>query len=620
MSARLMRTWCYCLLLLVSAALLSGGRVEPVLAQTGAEQPQTQEHDHEHDREPQHVDPRKNFLSQSAREALGQLMVQDFQGRMKPLDTLCRESLWKIVKQGSLDGWQPVDLYVSWVAHSDFWFDKPLIAVRNPQLKGLLGIQPSTKHISPASLYDASGRYRLVEDVEKAHRTPDSKKSKMQRKLISLDERFNLFFMAVRGLTLRVFPLPDDENNRWLGAGELQDELDGPVGDEYQAAFNDLYQGLHSQNSGAVLRAAQAIGSIQEKYGAEVLQSPLALGAELRLNRLQPFVWATIPYLVAFVLLILAYASSLARRRVAAISFRNPLYTLGMIVFVGTILYHTYGYVLRWIAAGHAPLSNGYESLIFIALMIGVAGLFYEIRSRRGSMAALSALLTAVILGVAMLPTFDPAISPLVPVLASFWLIVHVTIITASYGYLGLVAVVAMTMLILHLFKRPGRMTLRLAIFELNKLHWNAMVTGLAFLSIGTFLGGVWANESWGRYWGWDPKETWSLVTILVYAFVVHFRFVERFNRPLNMASGGFLAILSVGMTYFGVNYFLSGLHSYAQGDAPGVPAWVFVMTVAMVALVVAAYLVDSARSWEGANAARHSTKKGKPLATPPLT
>jgi ABC-type transport system involved in cytochrome c biogenesis permease subunit len=174
-----------------------------------------------------------------------------------------------------------------------------------------------------------------------------------------------------------------------------------------------------------------------------------------------------------------------------------------------------------------------------------------------------------------------------------------VTVITASYGYLGLAAVIAMTTLILHLFKRPGRMTLQLAIFELNRLNWNVMITGLAFLSVGTFLGGVWANESWGRYWGWDPKETWSLVTILVYAFVAHFRFVESLNRPINLATGSFLAILSVGMTYFGVNYFLSGLHSYAQGDAPGVPGWVYIMAATMLALVMAARTVDSAQRWE---------------------
>jgi cytochrome c-type biogenesis protein CcsB len=572
------------------ATLVVGFGGVGVLAQTGAQ-------DH---RDHQHPVPHKNFLSEPAREALKRLMVQDFQGRMKPLDTLSRESLWKISKRGSIDGWEPLDLYVSWVAHPDYWFETPIIAVRNTQLKGLLEVAEGTKHISPASLYNQAGRYRLVEDVEKAHRTPDKEKSKMQRKLISLDERFNLFFMTMRGLTLRIFPVPGDENNRWVAPPDLEKELEGEVQEACLAAFNDLHHGLQEQDSQAVLRATQTIAGLQREYGAAVFPSKRAMNAELQLNRLEPFVWVTIPYLIAFGILIFAYGLSLARRRITAISLRNPLYALGMLIFVGSLLYHTYGYILRWIAGGHAPLSNGYESLIFIALMIGVAGLFYEIRSRRASMAALSALLASVILGVAMLPTFDAAISPLVPVLSSFWLIVHVTIITASYGYLGLGAVIAMTMLLLYLFKRPGRMTLRLAIFELNRLHWNVIITGVAFLSVGTFLGGVWANESWGRYWGWDPKETWSLVTILVYAFVIHLRFVESLNRPLNLAAGSFLSIWSIGMTYFGVNYFLSGLHSYAQGDAPGVPTWVYIMAATMLVLVFAAYAADSTRSWEG--------------------
>ena len=214
-------------------------------------------------------------------------------------------------------------------------------------------------------------------------------------------------------------------------------------------------------------------------------------------------------------------------------------------------------------------------------------------------MAALAGLLTAVILGVSMLPTFDPAMSPLVPVLSSVWLIIHVTVITASYGFLGLAALVSMAILILHLFKSQGRRNLLMAILELHKLNWNVLVMGIAFLSVGTFLGGVWANESWGRYWGWDPKETWALVSILVYAFVAHFRFINKLNRPIHIAAGTFLGISSIGMTYFGVNYFLSGLHSYAQGDSPGVPGWVYILAFTMIMLVFAAYLVDGSRTWE---------------------
>ncbi len=148
----------------------------------------------------------------------------------------------------------------------------------------------------------------------------------------------------------------------------------------------------------------------------------------------------------------------------------------------------------------------------------------------------------------------------------------------------------------------PGLRSAR-AIADLHRLNWNVMIAGVAFLSVGTFLGGVWANESWGRYWGWDPKETWSLVTILVYAFVLHFRFVDRLNRPITIAAGSFLGISSVIMTYFGVNYMLSGLHSYAQGDSPGVPPWAYITAIIMIVVITVAFAVDRSRTWSGAPA-----------------
>lgn len=550
-----------------------------------------------------HSAPQKNFLSPAAREQVASLMIEDFQGRIKPFDTLSRESAMKITKRVNYEGWQPVDLYLSWMAQGEYWFDTPFIAVRHKGLKLMLGVSADTRHIAPTFLLDQNGRYRLVADVEKAHRTPAKARSKAQTKLLSLDERVNVFNMAIQGLSFRVFPVPGHENDEWLSPGDFDGELaqsmDPAVLSQYRRLYEELVHGIQEHDNMAVMSSARGIRSLQEAYGSHVMPSESTLKAEMLLNRLQPFTWVTIPYLFAFIVLMLAYGWSLVRRQGKPFNFRHPLYAAGILLYAGSVLYTLYGYVLRWIASGHAPLSNGYESLIFISLMIGIAGLYYEIRGRHGAVGALAALLTSVMLGVAMLPTFDPGISPLVPVLSSFWLIIHVSVITASYGFLGLAAIMAMVILLLYIFKGPGRMTLLNAIYDLDKLHWNVLITGTAFLSVGTFLGGVWANESWGRYWGWDPKETWALVTILVYAFVIHLRFVPRFFTPLNIAAGSFLGIASVGMTYFGVNYFLSGLHSYASGDAPGVPGWVFIMGFIMVAIVMGAYTVDSSKRWQ---------------------
>ena len=569
----------------------------------------------------QHVhNPSGNYLSEASREALSNLMVQDYQGRMKPLDTMARESVMKLAKKHEWNGWEPMDMFLSFLAHPAYWYDKPIIAVRHPDLKQILGVSPGTKHVTAASLIQG-GQYRIQGDVQNAHRTPDRDRTKGQRKLISFDERVNVFNMSTQGLMLRIFPIPNDENNRWVSPGDFEQEMAAAMGPEtfgrYQDAFTKLYRGLQTLDDNAILAGALEIEGIQRTYGASVLPSESARKAEMTLNRLQPFTWVTVPLLFAFMILMAAYAWGLARRNGERFPLLNPIYLVGMLLYAGSLVYLVWAYAMRWHASGRAPLSNGYESLIFISVAIAAAGIWYELKERRGSIGALGAMLTAFILGVAMLPTFDPAITPLVPVLASFWLIVHVTIITASYGFLALAAVIGLTMLVLYLFKAPGRKTLRRAIADLNALNWNILIAGLAFLSVGTFLGGVWANESWGRYWGWDPKETWALVTILVYAFVIHFKFTERLNTPIAMASGSFLSISSVGMTYFGVNYFLSGLHSYAQGAAPGVPGWVYVSAVIAVILVVAAFVVDKKKSWvvEEAPAAAPAPTGGKAAA-----
>ena len=218
-------------------------------------------------------------------------------------------------------------------------------------------------------------------------------------------------------------------------------------------------------------------------------------------------------------------------------------------------------YTLRWVASGRAPLANGHESL-----------------------------LTTVILGVSMLSVFDPAIGPLVPVLASYWLNIHVTIITASYSFLGLAFMVGILIMILMIVRNltgsATRTILDASIKTLDGINFWVLAVGLGTLSIGTLLGGVWANEAWGRYWGWDPKETWSLISILMVATGLHFRFIPAMKGAWITSAWTWMIFNSVLMTYFGVNYFLTGLHSYGSGVAMRVPGGVYVFTAVMALLV----------------------------------
>jgi cytochrome c-type biogenesis protein CcsB len=227
---------------------------------------------------------------------------------------------------------------------------------------------------------------------------------------------------------------------------------------------------------------------------------------------------------------------------------------------------HTSGLIVRWYISGHAPWSNAYESMIYVAWATMLFGLIFGRKSELTI--ASTAFVTAMLLMVAHWNWMDPAIENLVPVLNSYWLMIHVAIIVASYGPFALGMILGVTALLLMIFTtRSNKGKMLLNIKELTVINEMALTVGLVMLTIGNFLGGMWANESWGRYWGWDPKETWALISIMVYAFVIHMRLVPglRGRFAFNLAS--IVAISSIMFTYFGVNFYLAGLHSYQSGQ-----------------------------------------------------
>ncbi|MFY4758573.1 cytochrome c biogenesis protein, partial [Aliarcobacter butzleri] len=185
----------------------------------------------------------------------------------------------------------------------------------------------------------------------------------------------------------------------------------------------------------------------------------------------------------------------------------------------------------------------------------------------------------------AHLTDVDPQITTLVPVLKSYWLTIHVSILTASYGFFGLSAILGFLTLIMFIF-RDKKPHLNDIIKHVSAINEISLIIGLAAITVGNFLGGVWANESWGRYWGWDPKETWAYVSIVVYALVLHLRFIKSLNTPFVLATASLLAFSSILMTYLGVNFYLSGMHSYATGDPVPIPTWAY-MTFALVVITI---------------------------------
>jgi cytochrome c-type biogenesis protein CcsB len=254
------------------------------------------------------------------------------------------------------------------------------------------------------------------------------------------------------------------------------------------------------------------------------------------------------------------------------------VYGLGLLFHIATLALRTY-------ITGHAPWSDGYEALVTVSAACILAGMIFMSRS-------IITVGGAAIIGFFVLMTaghnqYDPQMSDLEPVLKSYWLNIHVACLTISYGFFGLSFILAL--INMGIFSSRGTNNIyrtESTLTELTYVNEMTMTIGLVLATIGTFLGGVWANESWGRYWGWDAKETWALVIVLVYAFILHMRFVPglRGNYALNLASGiGFSSVL---FTFIGVNYYLTkGLHSYARGDAPAFPIWVWVLIAAIVGL-----------------------------------
>tara|TARA_Y100000766_G_C18814968_1_gene559986 strand:- start:189 stop:1118 length:930 start_codon:yes stop_codon:yes gene_type:complete len=265
-------------------------------------------------------------------------------------------------------------------------------------------------------------------------------------------------------------------------------------------------------------------------------------------------------------------------------------------LFALTWLYHTYGLSMRWYLTGHAPWSNGYEALIFIAWGVGVVGLMFSKFSK--IVPAAAALVGFLIIMTASHENMDPQLTNLVPVLKSYWLIIHVACITTSYAFFAVGAVLGIVVMIIMLIKNTNNAKhLNLSIAGITHINEMAVIIGVVLAAIGTFLGGVWANESWGRYWGWDAKETWALVIVIVYAMLLHFRFVPGFIRSKFFfnAFGTIFGFGAVCMTFFGVNfYFSKSIHSYAAGDPPAFPIWLWLTIASIFVLTILAGWRDS--------------------------
>ena len=336
-------------------------------------------------------------------------------------------------------------------------------------------------------------------------------------------------------------------------------------------------------------RADEYLGYIkvfQERMGGEIIPSRFKQKTEIFYNRIALFERLARFYLaIGFILLLIQLVNVLGKK--IRFTWVRRVLVIHLLVALGV---HSTGLALRWYISWHAPWSNGYESLIYISWASMLAGAVFS--RRTSTPLAATAVLSWMILHTAHLSWMDPQVTNLVPVLKSYWLTIHVAVIASSYGFLALAALMGFLNLVLMALQNgKNRLQASVSIHSLSSISEMTIIAGLGLLTIGTFLGAIWANESWGRYWAWDAKESWALITIFVYAFIAHMRFVPGLKHIYAFNLASLLGFASVLMTYFGVNYYLSGMHSYAAGDPVPVPNFVW-YTVAVIAFTaIAAYL-----------------------------
>jgi len=349
--------------------------------------------------------------------------------------------------------------------------------------------------------------------------------------------------------------------------------------------FKATNEAIASGNWGPANEQLIRIKSYQLINGGNNLPSATKINLEIVYNNLNIFgILAIIYVIMGFVLLMLHLVDIFKVRSGLEKHLNYAIYP-----FIAVFALYTAGLAIRWYISSHAPWSNGYETMIFVGWAAALSGLLFARKSP--ITLSVTGILSAIALFVAGMSWMNPEITNLVPVLKSYWLIIHVAIITSSYGFLAMGALLGMLNLILMISRsKKNAERLKDSIQEISYIIEMALIIGLMMLTIGCFIGGVWANESWGRYWGWDPKETWALVSIVIYSAILHLRNVPKANNQFVLSSLALIGLSTIIMTFFGVNYYLSGMHSYAQGTPPPIPSFVYLIVIGVLGLVLLAY------------------------------
>ena len=537
----------------------------------------------------------ESAISKDHANSFGKIIIQDSGGRMKPANTFSSELLRKVSRSNSYNGLNSDQVLVSIMDNPGVWFNAPIVYIKSGQkgdtIKKIIGIDEKIKKAPLVSFFDSLGNYKLANNLEKAYLS--NVPSQIEKDIIELDRRVNLLYSALEGKIMRIFPVPNDINNKWISYPEISEySYEGAdslyVNNVLNLYFQTLRVARQDQDYTQSEELLESIKGFQKKYGSKVMPSDFKINSEVVYNKADIFNRLYKWYLFAGLglLLILIFQIFYDNK------FTSHLIKLFESLIITLFVFNTIGLAARWYIAGHAPWSDAYESIIFVAWATVIFGIIFGRKSY--FTLASSTFVASIILSIANMNWLDPSIANLQPVLDSYWLMIHVAVIVGSYGPFAIGMILGIVTLFLTIIaKKKNRKIFSRKLEELTIVNELSLTIGLVMLTIGNFLGGMWANESWGRYWGWDPKETWALISIMIYTAVLHLRIIPRLNNKWLFNLMSIISFAAIMMTYFGVNFYLVGLHSYASGDKVITPDFVYYSTVFVFILGLISYFAN---------------------------
>jgi cytochrome c-type biogenesis protein CcsB len=488
----------------------------------------------------------------------GLVAIQDG-GRRKPVDTFAKETLIRITGRSAYTDaagrqWRPNDLVLSALLETHDWKNEPMVLISSGQLKEQLALDKTERRFSFAQLAGSAELQRLANEAQALKRA-EKPLNRVQQEALSVSDRLTLFARVIDGSALLIVPAPTNETDPWVepsGWSKFYSETQfAPVQTQLQTAATAYVNGDGFNFS----RAANQLRDNLRGLSPSIYPQERQLRLEYFYNHFEAFYRAIWCYGIALVILIAAHLRKRGR----------ALQNIGVVVAILGLAFQATGIVLRCMIAGRPPVTNMYESIIWVSFAVSFFGMIFFTRYRAPVylLAALPVTLVALLLVHQMPIAMPSSIEPLVPVLRdNFWLTVHVLTITLSYAAFAL-AMGFGHILLWRYARNPAEAR---ADAPMHFWLYRVLQLGVLLLAAGTILGGVWANYSWGRFWGWDPKETWALIALLCYILALHGRLAGWWTQ-FGLAVASVVCFLAVLMAWYGVNFVLGkGLHSYGFG------------------------------------------------------